>query len=429
MKSFPWIKSLLLVFFVLVCLVYFSGVSSVPFHPDENTQIYTSADVSQWIQNPLSLAYTQPDTVDARMRYRLIDSPVSRTLIGLGFWLSGKNPVPVDWDWSKSWEENNQSGALPNPDVLLTARWSVVWMFPISCLFLFLTANKLGGWGAAVLSILLLSTNALILIHTRRAMAESAMICLLCTSVWGLLCIDKRIWIAAIPIGLVINSKQTTFPLLGVGLLDIFLRPGYRVANLKRLTQASFFMATILIICWVLNPVYWKSPFSALQAGLDFRTNLSDQMKSDYRSSFNPLEQFAVLIGQVFVEPPAIADVGNYKNDTLVQEKHYFLNPINNLFRGFASGAFFLGLTIFGWVILIRRLFTKQELNRYPVGVFLAITVILCFTIVLFTPAYFQRYYVALIPLFIVAQAIGLNSIGFAIYRRIKKGLPTKDSP
>ncbi|MEI8131541.1 MAG: hypothetical protein WCG34_03845 [Leptolinea sp.] len=422
MKIFSHPKFLAPLFFVLICLMYFSGISSVPFHPDESTQIFTSADVSQWIQNPLSLAYSQPNTVDARMRYRLIDSPVSRTLIGLGGWLSGKNPVPADWDWSKLWTGNSKLGALPDPDVLLTARWSVAWMFPISCLFLFLAAKKMGGWGAAVLSILLLSTNALILIHTRRAMAESALICLLSASLWGLLCLDKRIWIAAIPIGLAINTKQTTWPLLGVGLLDIFLRPSARIAKPKRFIQAGFFLTIVLIICWVLNPVYWKSPLPALQAGIGFRTDLSERMKSDYQRSYNPLEQSAYFIGQVYIEPPAIADVGNYKIDTLVQEEQYFRNPINNLFRGFAGGAVFLGLTIFGWVILIRRLFSKHEPNRYTVGVFLAITAILGFTIMLFAPTNFQRFYIAVAPLFIVTQAMALNSIGIAIYQRIKKG-------
>jgi 4-amino-4-deoxy-L-arabinose transferase-like glycosyltransferase len=424
MKTFPWIKSLLLIFFVLICVVYYSGISSVPFHPDESTQIYTSADVFQWFQNPLNLAYTGSTVVDDRMRYRLIDSPLTRTLIGLGLRISNQNSVKTDWDWSKSWAENSQAGALPNPDVLLTARWSVAWMFPLSYLFLFLITKKLGGWGAAVLSVLLFSTNALILIHTRRAMAESVLICLLCASVWCLLCVDKRFWITAISIGLAINSKQTLFPFLGIGLLDIFFRHGNQSFKHTRLLPIGIFVAVVLIISWILNPVYWKSPLSAIQAGIDFRTDLSDRMKTDYHSSFRPLEQSAILIGQVFIEPPAVADVGNYKIDTLMQEKDYFRNPVNNLFRGFASGAIFLGLTIFGWVILTGKLFAKQEPNRYPVGTFLVISVVLILTITLLTPVHFQRYYAALVPLFIVAQAIALNSIGTSIYQRIKKGLP-----
>jgi hypothetical protein len=429
MKTFPWIKSLLLVTFIVFCLVYFSGISSVPFHPDESTQIYTSADVLQWIQEPLSLAFSQSSEVDARMRYRLIDSPVTRTLIGFGLLTRGQNPINTDWDWSKTWTENSQTGALPSNDILLTARWSVAWMFPLSCLFLFLTSKKLGGWGAAVFSVLLLSTNALILIHTRRAMAESVSICLLCASVWSLLCIDKRIWLSAIPIGIAINSKQTTLPLLGVGLLDIVFRPEFRLTKHNRFFQAGLFMVVVLIISWVLNPVFWKSPLTAIQAGINYRTDLSNRMQTDNQRSFHPLELSAILIGQVFIEPPAVADFSNYKNNTSEQENTYFSAPMNNLFRGFFGGAIFLGLTIFGWFVLIRRIFIKHYPNKYPMVVFLLITVLIVITILLFTPDHFQRYYVAIVPLFIVPQAIALNSIGAAIYLRFKKGLPNLGNP
>lgn len=424
MKTFPWIKSFIFVVFAILCWNYFSGISNVPFHPDESTQIYTSADVPQWIQNPLSLAFIPTTTVDERMRYRLIDSPVTRTLIGSGLLIRGQYPVQSDWDWSKSWLENKNSGALPSPESLLTARWSVAWMFPLSCLFLFLTAKKIGGWGTACLSVLLFSTNALILIHTRRAMAESALICLLCASIWALVCLDRRIWISAIPIGLAINSKQITFSMLGLGLLNSLVRPARQSKINYRLQLAGIFSFVVLIISAMLNPVYWKSPLSAIQAGLYYRTDLAGRMESDYRKSFSPIEQSAILIGQVFIEPPSVADFVNYRNDTREQENSYFSNPVNNLFRNFSGGAIFFGLTLFGWLMLLRKVTTREYPDKYAVYIFLVITALILLTILFFTPIHFQRYYLALVPLTIIAQAIAMSSILDEIYSRIKKELP-----
>ncbi|HEX7556375.1 MAG TPA: hypothetical protein VF338_07105, partial [Leptolinea sp.] len=363
---------------------------------------------------------------DNRMRYRLIDSPLTRTLIGLGLFLQGQQPIPTDWDWSKSWTENKLAGSLPSPDVLLAARWSVAWLFPLSCIFLFLITKKIGGSGSAVIALILFSSNALILLHTRRAMAEGALICFLCASVWALMTINKRAWLAAIPIGLSINAKQTTFPLAGIGLFHVLFQPDILERKRSRILQTVFFLFVVLTISWILNPVFWKSPAEALDTGIAFRNDLSGRMEVDYHSSSNFLDQTAKLIGQVFIQPPAIADVQNYRDKTKIQQENYLRQPLNNLFRGLWTGAFFLGLTIFGWLILVRRVFSHQPTTRYPMIMFLIITMITMLVIILYTPVSFQRYYVILIPLFIVAQSVALNALGLAINHYYKEKRATR---
>jgi hypothetical protein len=255
-------------------------------------------------------------------------------------------------------------------------------------------------------------------------MAESALICFLCGSIWFLICVDKRIWLAAIPIGLAINAKQTLFPLMGFGLLNIFTKPFTSHSKSNRLIHAAVFTTIILIISWVLNPVYWKSPASALKAGMDFRTELTTLMSLEYQSSFSALERTAILIGQVFIEPLAVGDVSNYLTDTREQSDLYFQNPVNNLFRGLNGGAVFLGLTIFGYLVLIRRLFSMQEQLKYQIYTYLILTLGMLMTIMLFTPFNFQRYYIVIVPFFIVSQATGLSLIFQSLFQRIKKGLP-----
>jgi len=424
MKSFPWTKFLIPVLFLILCLNYFSGIPGVPIHPDESTQIYMSADVPKFLQDPSSLAFPGVKLQDDQLRYRLIDSPLTRTFIGTGLLLRGQAPTSIDWDWSKNWQENDQAGALPSADVLTMARYSVAWMFPLSCLFLFMTVKKLGGWLAALISVVLFATNALILLHTRRAMAESALICLLCASVWCLLCVDKRVWLAAIPVGLAINAKQTLFPLAGFGLLNMVFKPIVGISKINRFFQTVIFSAIVLLITWGLNPVYWKSPIPALQTGLDLRSELTVQMSRQHQNIFTALERSAILIGQVFIQPLAIGDVSNYLADTQKQTDLYYQNPVNNLFRGFIAGAIFLGLSIIGWGLLIRDLFSSRAKNKYPAGAFLTMTIGMILTVMFFTPVNFQRYYLVVVPFIIIAQAFALSSISTIIFRGIKKGLP-----
>jgi hypothetical protein len=425
MKSSPWTKAGLILVFIFVCWVYFSGLSSVPFHPDESTQIFMSADSTR---NPLDLSFLPDSLLDGRMRYRLIDSPITHTLLGWGLFLKGRQPILADWDWSLSWVENTAAGALPSDETLMAARWSVAWLFPLSLLFLFLTTRKIDGTVSAVISVLLLAFNALILLHTRRAMAESTLVCTFCAAVWWMVNDRQKIWLSAIPLGLAINAKQTTIPLAGIGLWQVLFHP-YAKKKENRLLLACLFVAIIFVITWILNPVYWKSPVAAIQAGIAQRSDLSERMRVDYRTSKNPLEQTAFLIAQVFIQPPAVADVLNYQDDTKLQVQAYFGQPLNNLFRGFAGGSVFFGLTLLGFVILVRRYFSNRDIDRYPLGVFLIIALVCLLVVLLLTPVPFQRYYILLIPLFSIAQSTALRAIGMAIYTVNKKGLPHSGSP
>ncbi len=89
----------------------------------------------------------------------------------------------------------------------------------------------------------------------------------------------------------------------------------------------------------------------------------------------------------------------------------------------------FFGLTLFGFGILIRRYFSNRNADRYPLGVFLAITIICILVILVLTPVPFQRYYIILVPLFIVAQSVAIRTIGLVIYKLYKEGLPRFGSP
>ncbi len=122
----------------------------VPFHPDESTQIFMSSDVETIFSNVRALFWSPDLPPDSRMDYRLLDAPIPRYLIGLGRLLTHQSPLPVDWNWSLSWDENLSAGAFPTNMLLLTAHLSVAWVFPISLLLLWSILSKqfskLTGW-------------------------------------------------------------------------------------------------------------------------------------------------------------------------------------------------------------------------------------------------------------------------------------------
>jgi len=416
MKTFPWKQTAGLFLFILIFWMYFAGVILVPFHPDESTQIYMSADTSQ---HPFDLVYNPPMEMSDRLRYRLLDSPITRTLIGWGLTLQGKHSIPTDWNWSTTWIANELAGALPTSDVLLAARFSVAWLFPFSCLFLFLAVRQIDNKGSALIAVILMAFNSLILLHTRRAMAESSLICFFCASLWVLVCDPFRTIPSALFLGLAVNSKQTAIPYAGLGVLTIFFQKADSIR--KKFLNLFLYLLILLVIFCILNPVFWKSPIEAVTKSVDLRAELSSRMEADYRVNHNPMEQGITLLVRVFFQPPACADVLNYQAETKSQEDRYFSQPLNNLTQGFITGTVLLILTVLGYVFLIRKLSNKKTTNRYSTVMFLAITLVSLVMLTFFTPVPFQRYYIILIPLFSTAQAAAITSLGKLIFQSKQK--------
>lgn len=417
MKPFPWLKATLTILFGLILWNYFTGISPVPFHPDESTQIYMSADEAA---SPDVLAFIPGQDTGDRWRYRLIDSPLSRTLIG---WVLNVNNLPpnrVDWNWSADWATNRAAGALPSMETLITARWSVAWLFPATCLFLYLLAKKLGGKFTGIIAVVMFSTNALVLMHTRRAMAESALLCAFTALAWLMVDFKNKPWFMALAAGLAVNTKQTAFPLAGLAGLETLLLPGGTPFR-KRLLNIGILAAGILVVSWALNPAYWQYPLNAVTEGLRQRQDLTDRMRADYHTPANPLEQAVILAAQVFIQPPAAYDVWNYEEATRPTVEAYFAQPQNNLFRGIAGGAVMLILTITGWFILWKKSKRDGETSLLAFWIFTGIILICLIMLIFFTAAPFQRYYIILIPFFSTTQSVSLVFLWNAFAGLVKK--------
>lgn len=198
---------------------YLIGVAGVPFHPDESTYLYMSADLETFFQSPTALFWRPESTGDVHQQYRRLNPPLVHALIGISRTAAGLPALPVDWDWTKSWQENQRAGGLPPANLLLTGRIGEAFLYPFSILFLFLAVRRVANDFTAWVAALLLASNALVLLDTRRAMAEGGLLFTLTLSMWALVKAEKRPWMVAIPAALAFSAKQSLAALGPVGLL------------------------------------------------------------------------------------------------------------------------------------------------------------------------------------------------------------------
>lgn len=407
-----------LLFLAIISVFYLLGVSQVPFHPDESTQLFTSGDAELFWQQPGTL-FWQPDREDDRHQlYRELDAPLTRNLIALGRWVSGQPALPVDWDWSKTWEENRQAGALPTSHQLQAARMAVAALYPLSVLILFLTVRRVTNTFTAWTAALLLAGNALVLLHTRRAMAEGALLFTTTLSLWSLVKAEKHPWLTAVPLALAFCAKQTLAALSPIGLLAVLWQPDENAEpgrkNVLQITrQALIFGACMLLIIALLHPYAWQRPVQAIQAAIQSRQSLANAQTSDRpeQTLNTPAEKLIGLLGSLYLTPPITAEVSNYTQYTREAEAVYLSNPLHSLLRSLPAGGFLLVLGLFGFILAARQFFTAEPIRRRRLGLLMGATLLQTLAILALIALPWQRYYMPLVPFCCIWTAYGLNEL------------------
>ena len=200
---------------LLLYLLFFLGtIQQVPFHPDEATQIYMSRDMDLLFSNPSNLIYHPETSPSPEQRYRLIDSPLPRTIIGIARTIFHLEPLASDWDWAISWEENQTNGAFPSASLLLLSRVTLAVFVPVGLVFFYLILKTMLPWSLSLLATLVLGLNAIFLVHTRRAMAEGISFCFYFFIFYLLVKQPGKFWLIGIGAGLALITKQTILPIL-----------------------------------------------------------------------------------------------------------------------------------------------------------------------------------------------------------------------
>ena len=407
-----WIFILL---FLVISIFYLLGIPAVPFHPDESTFLFMSAEFERIISNPLELAWDNSGNPTPIMRYRMIDAPITRYLIGIGLSLANLPSLETDWDWSASWQDNQISGALPNSFLLLIGRLTVASLFPLSLILIYLIALKLDGRLLGVVIVIIFCSNPLILLHTRRAMAEGTLIFAVLLALYAILHGDKYPFLAGFAVAVAFNAKHSAGLLLPIGLLAVCWTSSPASRRYSRmLSNIARYMVGFGLLTLFFNPFLWRNPISAVQEALFYRQELIERQVADFErfAPFqvldSPGQRVAIAIAQVFIAPPVFSEAGNYAADTRIAENSYMKSIGSQLGRQPVIAGFLIGFTILGWIATLRNITSAEFAARRYASIIMLSFIGFSAGIIVLIPLAWQRYYLPLIPFMAIFAGLGI---------------------
>lgn len=420
-------KLLIISAIVILTILYLLGVANVPFHPDESTYLFMSNDFDALLTHPAQLFWQPGNENDLRQHYRELDPPLPRYVIGIGRHIAGLPALSVDWDWSKTWEENQAAGALPSFDLLLTGRLSVAVFFPLTLFLIYSIGKSLGGQLTAWLAFLLFASNALILLHTRRAMGESLLIFTIALTLWSMLRFRKRPWLVAIPIALAFCAKPTSAPLIMLGIISIaWPIPGIIRSKRIILRDLALYLLIFASIAFLLNPFLWSDPIHAALGALVNRQVLMERQASELQA-VRPDQvldtipnKIIGMVAQLFLTEPATSDIGNYVNQTRPTEIAYFSNPLNHLFRNLIAGSFFWILSLVGFLFAILKAWRSTGNSQRIIGLILLGTIFQFIFLIAVLHISWQRYYLPMVPYVCLWIAFSITQAKNLVTRQVK---------
>jgi 4-amino-4-deoxy-L-arabinose transferase-like glycosyltransferase len=406
------------------------GAPRVPFHPDESSYLYMSRDFDRLLhEGPAAVTWQAAEQPADVLRYRLLDAPMTRYLVGLGRSLAGLPALPRDWNWSASWDDNARSGALPNPAQLANARLPAALLTALSLGLVYGIGDRLNGWAAGVLAALLFGLSGEALLHGRRGMAEGPLVFFGLLTIWVLLRRPKQQpELAGVGVALAVASKLTGLALAPVAVLALWVAPIDRQAAGRRPRLQSLLWLTVSFAAalFLLSPALWRAPVDGVRALARARQELLATQTAALRVATPGLvadslgARAAGMLYQIYFAPLAFWDVPNYAAQTRAAELAYLAQPLHsgwptpvfttNLIVG---GAIF-GLTLagiaFGALSLLRpgpALEPEQRYALYVIGAWTAATVIVLLSLNII----WQRYYLPLVPIVCVWAAYGATRL------------------
>lgn len=407
-----WLFLLLL---ISISAFYLSGVPGVPFHPDESTYLFMSEDFERILSNPQSLVWEKTENLSPEMRYRLIDAPLARYLIGFSRALVTAPAPKADWDWSASWQENQFSGAYPEDGAMLAGRLASALLFPFCLVLLYLIGLKLSGRTAGIFAVIFFSLNPLVLLHTRRAMAEGILIFALLLALYSFLNADKFPFLAGLAVALAVNAKHSAALLLPVGMLAV---SWFSAAKPKRGVQIAGnlfrFSIGFAVLMLLLNPFLWGDPVNAAKAVLEQRQALITRQLADFsiiapaQVLDSPLNRAAVAVAQLFIAPPIFSESGNYTVQTAGAEQAYLASFGSQVGRQPWAAGMMIGLTLLGIMTTMQATFKHSQSLQRSAALLLISFLSMSIGIGLLVHLAWQRYYLPLVPFTAIFAALGL---------------------
>jgi len=405
---------------------YYQNIPKVPFHPDESTYLFMSSDFDLLWSDPRGMFWDREKESDIRQHYRKLDPPLTRYYLGLGRTIAGLPALTADWDWGEDWEQNEANGALPSWILLNTGRWTMALLLPFSLLMLYLSGSQIDGKLTGALAILFLITNSLLMVHTRRAMAEPILVFAVSFTIWSFMQGNKYPWLAGIGMALAFGAKQSSIALFPVGLVAVLIPTNAKEKSFpKWLSAAIQYFSLFIIITFILNPLWRQEPISAIKSSIEARQELLAKQVADTerlapeKVLHSPTQRLAALLYNLYLAEPMFAEVGNYQAQTRLSEEAYLKIPIHNLFRNPFEAGILLTLSLFGFSIGLLRI-AKYRIDESRNMLLLVLATISQSAAILWViPLAWQRYIVPLVPLTCLWIAFGTSQIITSIYDAI----------
>ena len=376
---------------------------------------------------PGSLFYHAETTLSPEQRYRLIDAPLPRTIIGISRGIFHLPPLKSDWNWSLSWEENKTNGALPTNYLLLVSRLGLAVFVPLGLVFFYLTLKGVVNWPISLLVTVVLGMNAIFLVHTRRAMAEGLSFCTYFAFIFLIIRKPEKAFLIGILAGLAFQAKQTTLPILFVPVI-IWIINGIKCnQKLLILWKILVFCGAIFITYYVLNPVAWKDPFHVAVLQIQHRLAFSQAQAAEYQAISSSLavttfpSKLAAWLANTFFATPAFYDIGNYSKELAQAILIYGSNILHRLFSGWYYGLLTLIIGLFGFILSLRKIKSLYNSTNNTFLVLLIISILQTAFSIFMLPITFQRYYLLNIAISMVWVGIGVYYLSPVINKLRKR--------
>ncbi|MCC6189362.1 MAG: hypothetical protein IT318_10020 [Anaerolineales bacterium] len=427
---------------LLIAIWALFTLPQVPFHPDEATHIFISQDFDRlFSQGDLAgVTWQASDASSAVLRYRLLEAPLSRYLIGGGRALGGHGSVqlPADWDWSGTWADNGRLGALPHPDLLLASRLPAAVLTILSLLPLFAIGQHLGGRLAAFGAVCLYCLSGVVWLHGRRAMSEGPLLFFSLLAFWIALRWPRWPLVVAAGAALAGLAKLTGLSLLPPTALAVLtappLGPGRAAPGRSRIGALAAFAVAFALLTWALNPSLWSSPLSGLRAMAAARQTLQASQTAEIQAAgaslalATPPRRALAMLYHSYWAPLAYWDIPNYAADTAAAEALYQQSWLNRGWRAptaagaLPAGNLVLAISLLGLAAGLYRLLRPSTQTGHPERLALALLAVWTLATIagLFAVTIaWQRYYLPLIPLLCLWAGYGLRALVQA-WRRLR---------
>ena len=293
-------------------------------------------------------------------------------------------------------------GALPSTSQLLAGRLVSAIVFPFSLLLVFLLGRQIHSQQAGWAALFFFATSSLVLLHTRRAMAEPALVFFCLLSLWIIIRHPNHPWLSAIPLALAFNAKYSAAPLILVGVINIIWR-AKPIRIPEMIEDLGLFFLIFAGITFALNPFLWGDPIQALQVAIGERQSLLVNQTATLAairpdlvsSSWWHHLQFDLV--QLFFAPLAIQDIGNYTIELQQTTQNYLVNPLHQLWRGLLAGSLLLFFSLIGLFLSLRGIVKYPHTLRANVLILIAALAEIAGLSILITLP-FQRYILPLVP-------------------------------